>query len=40
MEAQECMYARVKIRLHAAICQVRFVFWRMRNTVDATIRHR
>ncbi len=29
----------LKVRLHAAICRPRFVFWRMRNAADATIRH-
>ena len=33
-------YYVILLRLHAAICRVRFVFWRMRNTSDATIRHR
>ena len=28
-----------KVRLRAAICPVRFVFWRMKNTGEATIRH-
>ena len=31
---------RNKVRLDAAICRVRLVFWRMRNTADATIRLR
>ena len=30
----------IKVRLHVTICQLRFVFWRMRNTADATFRHR
>jgi hypothetical protein len=28
---------RIKVHLHAAICRVRFIFWRMRNTVDTTV---
>ncbi len=31
---------KLKVRLHVTICQLRFVFWRMRNTADATFRHR
>ena len=30
----------IKVRLHAAICRLRFIFWRMRNTADAIIQHR
>ena len=28
----------LRVRLHAVICCVRFIFWHMRNTADATIR--
>ena len=35
-----CDQAPLKVCLHAAIFRLQFVFWRMRNTADATIRHR
>ena len=28
---------RIKVHLHAAICRVRFILWRTRNTVDTTV---
>jgi hypothetical protein len=32
-----CFLWRIKLRLHAAICRARFVFWRMQFTANATI---
>ncbi len=35
-----CFVDILKVLSHATIGRVRFVFWRMRNTTDAILRHR